>query len=333
MNEEISSMAGELQAEGLQHGQIHPQVTEHYHGHLHGQIEAQARLNQPNDAEEGGRQQEMAQSHRRMEADELAQNDAAGQAVLAVRSHSGVAGDMLLAGLAVLFLEQEQIKPDSPEAESWLNGLCSGIMTALDGAVSLRRATVNGIRGWQLKVNLPHVHEHRRLSDINEIIAQAQMLPDARELAQSCFSLLADCEADAHGLPLEDVHFHEVGALDSILDICACCELYASLGRPPLHCGSLPIADGQVHCAHGILPAPVPAVLRLLRGMPVHPFPGDAHAGELLTPTGVALLRTFGARFGRWPAIQIEATATTYGNKVFADAPNGLIFVSGRMKA
>lgn len=320
MRDETDEMAGELQAQGLRHGQIHPQMIEHYHGHRHGQVETQARLNQPNGDASGDDQPQETAGHRHQ-----------GQTVLVVRSHSGVAGDMLLAGLAVLFLERDGLDPGGPESGDWLRQLCSGIMADLDGVASLHRATVGGIRGWRLTVVLPHVHEHRCLDDISGIISRAAMQPEARDLARSCFRLLAECEAEAHGIDCNEIHFHEVGSLDSILDICASCELYVRLGMPPVHCGSLPIADGQVHCAHGVLPAPAPAALRLLRDVPIHPFPGDAHAGELLTPTGLALLRTFNARFGRWPACRIRNTATVYGQKEFADAPNGLIFALGRM--
>lgn len=319
MTENKDEMAEELEAQGLRHGQIHSQMDSHYHGHWQGHLEAHLGLNQPNG--------------RHVQPDGLdecaAHHPANIRQILAIRPHSGIAGDMLLAGLAVLSLNLDGVNPTSREARQWLEELCAAILPHIPVTLSLRDHSVCGVRGWQLDVELPAAPEHRHLHDIVALIEKSALKREAREKAVACFHLLGRCEADAHGIPLEEVHFHEVGALDSILDICLCCELYSRLGSPAIYCGSLPIADGEVHCAHGVLPAPAPAVLRLLRGIPVHPFPGDARAGELLTPTGLALLRTFQAHFGRWPSLRIADTVTVYGQKVFADAPNGLLLALG----
>lgn len=249
--------------------------------------------------------------------------------ILALRSHSGISGDMLLAGLASLALLQQDISPESDSATSWLSSLCQRIMPDLTGCLSLIRHKVNGICGWQAAVNLPDEHAHRHPADILAIIASSDMDEGARKLAAACFELLAECEAEAHGIEISQVHFHEVGALDSILDICAVCELFTFLGSPQIIASPLPLADGQINCLHGILPAPAPAVLRLLKGIPVRPFP-DQDAGELLTPTGLALLKSLGTKFGPWPEFRISRTSLVYGQREFRDTANGVIFALGQ---
>ena len=116
------------------------------------------------------------------------------------------------------------------------------------------------------------------------------------------------------------------GALDSILDICMACVLFTRLSPARFVVSPLPIADGEVVCAHGVIPVPAPAVLELLEGIPVRPFSGE---GETVTPTAIALLRSLGATFGPWPAMLVERRALVYGARVFANAPNGTIFACG----
>lgn len=257
------------------------------------------------------------------------ENGQAPSRILTIRSYSGISGDMLTAGLASLQAQLMGLRPDSAEATAWLDALASGIMPELAGSLRLIRHQVNGIGGWQAQVDLPKTNIGRHLHDILAIIAQAGLSEKAREKAQNCFQLLADCEADVHDSSPAQIHFHEVGALDSILDICAVCALYVEIGSPRIVCAPLPLADGQIYCAHGWLPSPAPAVLQLLEGMPVCAFSGRHNVGELLTPTGVALLRALNAEFGPWPEFTIQKTAIVYGQRVFPGAANGVIFAIG----
>lgn len=254
-----------------------------------------------------------------------------GPTCLTIRCHSGLSGDMLLGGLLVLNLEILNLEPLSAEAKDWLAALLDQVKPGLGGCARLTQAEVNGITGWRLAVDLPVEHEHRHLADIEALIAASQISDAARQKAAKTFQLLADCEAQAHGLSIDKVHFHEVGALDSILDICAVCELYCRLAPHTFICGPLPMADGKICCAHGVLPAPAPAVLRLLKGTQVCAFGGQCDAGELVTPTALALLHALDAQFGPWPGFQIEAIATVYGQRVFEKAPNGAIFALGKI--
>lgn len=237
--------------------------------------------------------------------------------VLTIRSHSGLSGDMLLAGLL------RMVEWDDNQLQEKL----LAIHPDLSGAVRLVRKEICHIFGWHIDVTLPAQHIHRSFADIQAIIAASAMQEKSKELADNTFRLLATAEGKVHGIKPEEVHFHEVGALDSILDICLTCELFVCLNPAHLIVSPLPLADGSVYCAHGIIPVPAPAVLELLEDIPVRPFSGE---GETVTPTALALLRSLGAEFGSWPAMKIKKQALVYGNTIFANAPNGAIFAWGK---
>lgn len=321
--------AEQLEAKGELHGHIHEHIEPHFHAHAHEQICQHGYYGQKN--------AEIAPLHHKSEDASLpgAKHehliDAASgvQHILTLRCHSGISGDIFLAGLATLALEQENITPDSQKGDAWLNDLCLNIHADLAGCLNIRPHFVNHIGGWQAQVNLPHSHEHRNLRDIEQIIALSEMSKTAKKYSENCFKLLARCEGEVHGRQPEDIHFHEVGALDSILDICATCEIYCRLGCPKIICSPLPMADGDINCAHGVLPAPAPAVLKMLKGVPVRPFAACPNAGELVTPTGIALLTALNVSYGPWPAFIVENTVIVYGQKKFADVANGAIFALG----
>lgn len=264
--------------------------------------------------------------------------------ILTIRSHSGLSGDMLLAGLALMNAVADAVDtaPEAaapqgtaalvPAAERLLAELLAPLaaaVPALAGCLALTRREVAGIGGWHAEVRLPQAHEHRTLADIGALIEGCGLTEGAKRLALDCFTLLARCEAEVHGTQPERVVFHEVGALDSILDICLACALFDRLGPARLVAGPLPLADGSVRCAHGLIPAPAPAVLALLGGVPVRPFAGGGDAGELVTPTALALLKTLGCHFGPWPAFRVAGTALVFGTRVFPGAANGAVFAVG----
>lgn len=196
----------------------------------------------------------------------------------------------------------------------------------LAGSVRLEQRAVGSVLGWTCQVALPHEHHHRNLTDIRRIIADSSMAPRAAALATATFETLAAAEGRVHGLPAEAVTFHEVGALDSILDICLSAILFDRLDPAGLVCGPLPLADGTIRCSHGLVPAPAPAILEMLDGVPVRGLPT---AGETVTPTALALLKGLGARFGGWPSIIVGRTALVYGTRVLAGVANGAIFALG----
>lgn len=288
------------------HGNFQPQAHERFHGHVPHEGNA------PAGPVEGS-------------AEGAARN---GRAFLTIRSHTGLSGDILLAGLFVLRCRLAGLRPDEAAAGAMLHDLAGEIMPELAGAARVGRREVNHVGGWHAAVDLPHAHEHRGLADIERIIGQGGMADGAKKRAIDCFRLLAACEGAVHGKAPEEVHFHEVGALDSILDICLVCSLYELLGLPEVVASPLPLADGQIECAHGILPSPAPAVLAMLPGISVRPFP-LSFAGELVTPTAVALLHALKASFGPWPQFVVSATCLIYGERVFPGVPNGVIFALG----
>lgn len=255
--------------------------------------------------------------------------DSASQDILTIRSHTGISGDILLTGFAVLLLARGNFSPESEHGRVFLSEICSKVMPALADCLAILPCERNSIRGWQAKIDLPQSHAHRHLDEIRKIISDSSLGEAAKTQASRCFNLLAECEAAAHGISPEQIHFHEIGGLDSILDICVTCELYQQLGAPALNCSPLPIADGEIHCAHGLLPAPAPAVLHLLKDVPVRPFEGSIAPGELLTPTGIALLRTLDASFGAWPEFYLQGSALIYGQREFSGVANGVLFAIG----
>lgn len=238
--------------------------------------------------------------------------------VLTVRAQSGLSGDMLLAGLAAL----------TDQNEETLAALVDELrLPALRGCLRLETRSVRHIAGVGCAIHLPDEHRHRSLADIEALIENSALPQEAAKAALSAFGLLAEAEAAVHGLALRKVTFHEVGALDSILDICLCCRLFTMLAPERFVCSPLPLADGVIHCAHGALPSPAPAVLRLLAGVPVCGFAGQ---GETVTPTAICLLKALGAYFGPWPEMLVERTVISYGTKVFDKAPNGALWALGR---
>ena len=237
--------------------------------------------------------------------------------ILCIRPQSGLSGDMLLCGLASLLeLTQEQINAH----------LKSLNLPGLENCFSVQNRFVGGIQGKSAVVTVAHEHSHRTLLDILDIIDKSSMQEKAKELASAAFTLLAEAEANVHGKEPKDVTFHEVGALDSILDICLACAFFVELDPVVFICGPLPLADGSIHCAHGIIPSPAPAVLSLLNGVAVCSFAGS---GETVTPTAIALLKTLQAKFGNWAAMKVEKNVLVYGSKIFENAPNGSIFALG----
>ncbi|MDR0828076.1 MAG: LarC family nickel insertion protein [Desulfovibrio sp.] len=286
--------------------------------------------------------------------------------ILTVRAVSGLSGDMLLGGLASLAgLENQELDaliaelavPDLKNClhleKRSLNGVGGvGCRINLAGGNEDYSSHVHGHRheqgehtgdgaperaahgtqGYpeQRRAELDSAgsaHEHRTFTDIAGLI-QSSALPDrAKDLALSAFSLLAEAEAAVHGIEKGKVAFHEVGALDSILDVCLCCRIFEILKPERFVCSPLPLADGMINCAHGILPAPAPAVLRLLEGVAVCSFAGS---GETVTPTALSLLKALGADFGPWPEMIVERTVISYGSRIFPGAPNGAVWALGR---
>lgn len=235
----------------------------------------------------------------------------------------GAAGDMLAAALLELLPD-----PDAFVAE--LNAL------AIPGVRFSREASVKcGITGTHLQVTVHgeeecahdhhhahgHAHGHHHhasLHNIEHIVRGHLSLPaTVADNVMAVYRLIADAESKAHGKPVSEIHFHEVGTMDAIADITAVCLLMHRLAPDEIIVSPVHVGSGQVHCAHGILPVPAPATATILQDVPIY---GGSIQGELCTPTGAALLKHFANSFGDMPVMRTSAIGYGMGQKDFPAA-------------
>ena len=225
----------------------------------------------------------------------------------------GAAGDMLTAALLELH----------PDPEDFLRRFNAAGLPQVH--TRRERAERCGVVGTRAIVEIageeegeapeahPHRH-HRHLPDIETILNAADAPEKAKRDALAVYRLLAEAESAAHGRPVEQIHFHEIGELDAIADVLAVCMLLGELGPERIVASPVELGGGTVRCAHGELPVPAPATARLLTGIPVT---AGAAQTELCTPTGAALLRHFVQDFGPLPAMRTEAIGYGLGKKDF----------------
>lgn len=173
----------------------------------------------------------------------------------------------------------------------------------------------------------PHEHRHgRRLNEIRTIIKKAAIGEPAKATAIRIFEALAAAEAEIHQTSIDEVHFHEVGAVDAMVDIVCAAVGAEALGVDEWVCSPLNVGGGTVKCAHGTLPVPAPATVKLLTGAPVY---SSGPQVELVTPTGAAIVKTLATRFGTFPAMKIATTGYGAGTREFAEHPNLLRLTVG----
>jgi uncharacterized protein (TIGR00299 family) protein len=227
---------------------------------------------------------------------------------------AGASGNMILGALLDAGLEKELL-------EHSLQKLLPGRWRLL--AEDVRRGSL-GATLVRVEV-LEETPPHRHLPDILQIIEEAELPGGAAAQARAIFQRLAMSEARVHRMPIEDVHFHEVGAVDAIVDICAAAVSLDLLGVDRIYSGPLPMSSGTVSSAHGLLPLPAPATLNLLASAHAPTVPHNALV-ELVTPTGAAILTTL-ATFER-PAMQIQAVGYGAGSRTVPE-PNVLRVVLG----
>ena len=161
-------------------------------------------------------------------------------------------------------------------------------------------------------------HHHSSLHDIEHIVCGHLNIPDqVKQDVMAVYGLIAEAESHAHGVPVTEIHFHEVGTMDAVADITAVCLLMNKIAPDQVIVSPVHVGSGHVHCAHGILPVPAPATAYILNGVPMY---GGAVKGELCTPTGAALLKHFATRFGDMPVMRTEAIGYGMGKKDFEQA-------------
>ena len=236
-----------------------------------------------------------------------------GERIAILDPFSGIAGDMTLGALVAVGLD-----PD------WLRALPARL--GLEG-VGVRITAVQraGIGCAKVDFDIPPQPHGRHLSQIRALVGAAGGLPPAvRDAADRVFTLIAEQEAEIHGTTVERVHLHEVGAVDAILDVVGSVWGLHLLGVSRVFCGPIQTGDGFVRAAHGLLPVPAPATLRILEGLPIRPGPDGA--GELVTPTGAALVRVLSS--GSAPREYVpRRSGFGAGTKEFADRANALRLV------
>ncbi len=249
----------------------------------------------------------------------------------------GAAGDMLMAALLELL----------PEKDTFLQKMQSLGLPGLE--ISAEPSVKCGITGTHMRVLIhgeeedrPHVHaaeepfhshadapeaahahvhvhphHHTDLDELTHRISHLNVSEAVRSDILAVYQSIADAESRVHGVPVEQIHFHEVGSLDALADVTGVCLLMDLLAPEQVLASPVHVGSGQVRCAHGILPVPAPATALLLEGIPIY---GGSIRGELCTPTGAALLRRFVTRFGPLPPMRVEKTGYGMGMKDFEAA-------------
>jgi pyridinium-3,5-bisthiocarboxylic acid mononucleotide nickel chelatase len=230
---------------------------------------------------------------------------------------SGISGDMTLGALIDAGIDAEAIRRG---------------VSSLDLPITLEFEKVRkgGFAATAVRVEAPEEQSHRFLPDIDAILQRGHLTPAQRDLALRIFRRLAEAEAAAHGLPLEKVHFHEVGALDSIADIVGAAIGLDVLGVQRFTSRSVPTGSGMVKCAHGLMPIPTPGTAALLKGVPLA---SSNIKAELTTPTGAAILTTVVSEWTDHPAMTIEQIGHGAGRREFVDQPNLLRLLVGTVDA
>lgn len=227
--------------------------------------------------------------------------------VVYVDAVGGVAGDMLLGALL-----------DAGADEAGVREALGGLgLPGLDFEVGSERR--HGIAARRVRVSAPEEHVDRTWSDVRSVVEAAPLPDRARERALAAFSALARAEAHVHRIPVDEVHFHEVGAADAVADVCGIAMALETLDIDEFVCSPLPVARGFVDAAHGRLPLPAPATLELLRDAPLKGVDLDA---ELVTPTGAAVVAALAREFGPVPAMRLSSVGYGAGTRDLPELPN-----------
>ncbi len=236
--------------------------------------------------------------------------------MLYIEGAAGISGDMTVGALLSLGASQERLKE-----------VLDSLKLGDEFSYVISEKASYGIAGTDFDVILPHRHhhhghghhhhhhhEHRNLADVEAIIDRGEMSDRARSLAKKAFRFVAEAEAKAHGKPLDEVHFHEVGAIDSIVDIVSAAVLFDDLGETECVVTGLTEGSGTVMCAHGELPVPVPAVLNIAAATGV-PLRVSDVKGECVTPTGIALAAAFRTRETLPAAYRVKGVGIGLGKR------------------
>ena len=227
---------------------------------------------------------------------------------------AGASGDMILGALIGVGVDQGAL----------VNQL--KLLGVSGWQIDFERVDRSGISATYARVQTAHEHAHRHLADILKIIYDSKLSDRVKDRAARVFSHLAEAERRVHNQPVEKIHFHEVGALDAIIDICGAAIGFDLLGVERFACSPLRVGTGMAEMTHGRFPIPPPAVAELLKGKPI--YAGEIE-GEFVTPTGAAIITTVCAEFGPMPPIKVDANGYGAGTRDHKQFPNVLRLVLG----
>lgn len=226
----------------------------------------------------------------------------------------GISGDMFLAALIDLGADPKMI----------LRELKKLPVDKID--VEIKKAARHSITGTTFKVRLAEAHHHRTFRDIKKIIGESSLAPKVKSLSTAIFKIIAEAEGKIHGIKADEVHFHEIGAMDSIIDIVGAAIAVDSLKVKKVVSSPIALGTGWARTMHGTIPIPAPATLEILKGVPTA---ASTAPFELTTPTGAAIVKTLASSFGPMPPMTIEAAGYGAGKKDFKEAANLLRAVIG----
>jgi pyridinium-3,5-bisthiocarboxylic acid mononucleotide nickel chelatase len=227
---------------------------------------------------------------------------------------SGISGDMTLGALIDAGCDLAQLRAElgSLQVPGW--------------ELSAEKVWKSGMAATYVRVKTEDQQKHRSLNAILEILRNSQLAAEVRERASAIFQKLGEAEARVHDVPIEKIHFHEVGALDAIIDIVSACVGFHALGIERFACSPLNVGGGTAKMAHGVLPVPAPATAKLLQGKPTY---SNGVQRELVTPTGAAIVATVCDSFGPQPPMSVSAIGYGAGTADLEGQPNVLRIMLG----
>ena len=227
---------------------------------------------------------------------------------------SGISGDMIVGSLLDLGLPFEVLDSELKK------------LSVKNFSIRAVKVVKSGVAATKFDVQVGHEHAHRNFAVIEKIINESDLDECVKAAAIKVFRRLGEAEATVHGTTLDQIHFHEVGAVDAIVDIVGACIGFHQLRVDQVRVSSLNVGSGVVQCAHGTLPVPAPATAELLKGVPIY---SNQAVGELVTPTGAAIISSVASEFGGLPAFKIRTVGYGAGTKDIPGMPNVLRVMEG----
>ncbi len=231
---------------------------------------------------------------------------------------AGASGNMILGALIDAGLDSERLLDEIKK------------LGLENYEIEISKVDRSGISSTHVNVQVPHEHKHRHLHHIEKIIDDSSLSAQVKDRAKKIFLRLAEAEAKVHGIDVAKVHFHEVGAMDAIIDVVGACVGFEILGIERFACSRIHVGSGFVEMEHGKFPVPPPAVAGLLQGAPIY---STEISGELMTPTGAAIISTVSVSYGEIPQLTVEATGYGAGTRTYDSFPNVLRVMIGESAA